>query len=238
MDFGASVGRLRGWKPPDAGGLLAWFRADIGVIKDGSNNVSQWTDLSGNGFHFTNLGAQKPTFDAVGWNGNRPQLSFSTQLMQNTMPGFADYGNGTNIPMSVFATCIISSGASRQDLLNWYDTPGIVTNQAVGIADGVGLPFVFNGSYVDGSAAWADARSRMGWVVGGGTASAYRDNSLDMNNLAYSGTLSGMNIVLLGNSSLGIPTTMSITELAVYSVKHTAAVWDRYRRYSIAAWGG
>lgn len=32
-------------------GLQGWYRADLGVIKDSNNNVSQWTDLTGNGFH-------------------------------------------------------------------------------------------------------------------------------------------------------------------------------------------
>src|SRR2546430_9886668 len=32
-------------------GLRAWYRADLGVTKDINNNVSQWTDLTGNGAH-------------------------------------------------------------------------------------------------------------------------------------------------------------------------------------------
>ncbi|HLP22276.1 MAG TPA: LamG-like jellyroll fold domain-containing protein, partial [Chitinophagales bacterium] len=44
-------------------GLVLWTKADAGVITDGSGNVSQWKDLSGNGNHFV-----QPTF------ASRPQV--------------------------------------------------------------------------------------------------------------------------------------------------------------------
>ena len=43
---------LSPWPAPTvASGLRAWYRADKGVTKDGDNKVSQWADLSGQGFH-------------------------------------------------------------------------------------------------------------------------------------------------------------------------------------------
>lgn len=38
------------WAPTDIGsGLKAWFRADLGITKDGGDLVSLWSDQSGNG---------------------------------------------------------------------------------------------------------------------------------------------------------------------------------------------
>ena len=54
-------GNLSPWPVPTvASGLRSWFSANLGVVKDGSNRVSQWADLSGQGFHVAQSGALEP----------------------------------------------------------------------------------------------------------------------------------------------------------------------------------
>lgn len=49
---------------------IAYYEADQGVTLDGSNNVSQWNDLSGNGAHMTQASASlRFGFSATGING-------------------------------------------------------------------------------------------------------------------------------------------------------------------------
>ena len=63
--------------PTVPSGLQAWYRADLGVTKDGSNNVSQWADQSGNGVHLSqNTATAQPLWVANGFNGE-PTVSFN-----------------------------------------------------------------------------------------------------------------------------------------------------------------
>ena len=69
------------WLPTDLGGdLIAWWDADnLGSItKDGSNLVSQWNDLSGNGWHLTQgTGTAQPLYDTNVLNF-KPGIKFDT----------------------------------------------------------------------------------------------------------------------------------------------------------------
>lgn len=58
--------------PRDLSGCRLWLRADRGVLSD-VNGVSQWTDLSGLGNHFTqSVNANKPTLNATRFGAGRP----------------------------------------------------------------------------------------------------------------------------------------------------------------------
>jgi len=65
-----------GFQPTDISGLILWLddpNVPSNIIEDGGNNVSQWTDISGNSNHFVqSTGADQPlrsgsdiTFDGV-----------------------------------------------------------------------------------------------------------------------------------------------------------------------------
>lgn len=57
-------------------GLQVWLAADTGVTFNGSNQVSQWADLSGNNNHFSQgTAGNKPIYKPVGISG-KPSLSF------------------------------------------------------------------------------------------------------------------------------------------------------------------
>jgi hypothetical protein len=66
---------------PPTSGLQAWYKADTGVTTDGSGNVSQWNDQSGNNKHATQSTA-----------GNQPLLSSTLMPIGSNMPVIA-YGS-------------------------------------------------------------------------------------------------------------------------------------------------
>jgi len=65
------LGFSKGGVPPSAlSGLIAYYEADQGVTLDGSNNVSQWNDLSGNGAHLTQVTAlSRPGYSPASFGG-------------------------------------------------------------------------------------------------------------------------------------------------------------------------
>ena len=76
---------LSPWPAPTVtSGLRAWYRADLGVAKDGDNKVSQWTDLSGHGFHVvqTATPARQPLWVGSAMNG-KSALEFGATLHDN-----------------------------------------------------------------------------------------------------------------------------------------------------------
>ncbi len=71
--------------PPTISGLVQWLRGDD-VVKDGSNNVSQWTDKSGLGNHCTQIGATtiRPLYVSSGIN-SKPILRFVDDWLLNPL---------------------------------------------------------------------------------------------------------------------------------------------------------
>jgi len=62
-----------------APGYSVWSRSTEGVTKDGSNNVSQWDDISGNGINFT----QGTSGDYPAFNSSNPALNNLPSLDMN-----------------------------------------------------------------------------------------------------------------------------------------------------------
>lgn len=83
--FGLGFTASGGIQPSDIANLIFWYRADQGVTKDGSNLVSQWDDLSGNGHHLEQAsGSLQPTWNASTANGQpaiRGGLAANVHLM-------------------------------------------------------------------------------------------------------------------------------------------------------------
>lgn len=74
--------------PTDIAGCQLWLKADAGIIKDGSNYVSQWDDQSGNNNHAVQATAiNQPLFVNSAYNG-LPSIRFNG--MSNFMSGIVD----------------------------------------------------------------------------------------------------------------------------------------------------
>ncbi len=80
-----------------ASGLVLWTRADAGVVKDASGNVSQWSDLSGNGNHFKQSNfSYRPTLTTSNSNfNNNPSLTFTTSQFLTNITNIGSSATGT-----------------------------------------------------------------------------------------------------------------------------------------------
>lgn len=78
-------------------GLQMWMRSDIGVTYDGSNKVSLWSDMSGNGYDASQSNATyKPTFVTNAIN-SLPALQFDGVYSNMPMTsGFANFSAGAS----------------------------------------------------------------------------------------------------------------------------------------------
>lgn len=79
---------------------ISVYDADTGITKDGSDKVSQWNDLTKNGYNFVQAtGANQPTWQASSIN-NLPAVRFA-QAATSFMLATNGFGGG-NLPNSLF----------------------------------------------------------------------------------------------------------------------------------------
>jgi len=95
--------------PTDVSTIYVWYRSDIGVAKDGSNRVSQWDDLTGNGYHLCQVNAANMLL----WEENQingyPSLridSGANDWLKYDCPNLSQ-------PYTIF--CVIQHNASTQN---------------------------------------------------------------------------------------------------------------------------
>ncbi|TDW96244.1 T9SS type A sorting domain-containing protein [Dinghuibacter silviterrae] len=80
--------------------LILWLNASkSSSITMSSNQVSQWNDLSGNGYNFTQgTSGNQPVYSATAGNGNRPAVTFtstsSQYLSTPTLPASLSFTKG------------------------------------------------------------------------------------------------------------------------------------------------
>lgn len=194
-------------RPDDISGLTAWYDANQGITKDGSDLVSQWDDLSGNGYHMTQgTGSKQPLWKApsAGINDNCAVLFDNTDDILNNV-ALGTLFSGTDLPISVFAV-VKRTGTADGDA---YFSIGNTTGGNLGC-------YYFAG-YVGGGAGWritkiddavttdADAGGTpetttrvMSMVHTGTTASIWADGSNLVN-----GATNNVGTVTTNNASIG-----------------------------------
>lgn len=234
----ASGGSGNGWNPRRAGPMLAWYDATIGVAQS-AGSVSTWGDQSPSGYAlFQNTAANRPTYSATAWNGARPGVSFNgtNNYLLNFGTALATYTNGTDVPLTVFATLNAASGHGHT-LLQWFDNPTISTIYSIGIDTSNRLTF-FNGTTKTGTANASGAR-RIAVFSGGGTLTTYVDSAVDINGVANSATLGSMNVLLMGANAVNtVLFSGTIVDVVAYSIKLDPSVYvSGYYPYSLNRWG-
>lgn len=107
-----------GFNPKSISGLRVWFDATkLSSLTFNASTISQWNDLSGNGFNATqSVGANQPTYSATSMNG-RAGLEFTSSLssLLNSTATLADiFGTPTSSPQStVFAVMRNTAGGNN-----------------------------------------------------------------------------------------------------------------------------
>lgn len=120
-----------GWTPADLGSaLVAWYIADTGVYSDAGTtpatngqNVAQWNDQSGNGYHLSEPSAGGgPTYNTTGFN-SRPTLSFDKSAAEylETDTNAVTLGGGA---LSVFIVCQLASQTTNGRLAAYISVGG------------------------------------------------------------------------------------------------------------------
>lgn len=96
---------------PSPSGLQLWVKADAGVTVDGSNNVTQWSDQSGNGNHLAPSGSTRsPRYVNSGING-LPTIEFYRycnnlrKILDTPLPG----------SFQIFVVCSSPTGQAYPD---------------------------------------------------------------------------------------------------------------------------
>ena len=99
--------------PSSISGLKAWYDAGRGVTRDSSNLVTQWNDLSGNGYHLTASGSERPTWTAhsSAYNYNAA-ISFdgTANIMRNDSLALEIDGTDTSCTIATVAKAATTSG--------------------------------------------------------------------------------------------------------------------------------
>lgn len=86
--------------------LLLWLNANksSSITQNGSNQVSQWSDLSGNGYHFTQgTNGNKPVYGTAASPTSKPALTFTSTSSQ--------YLSIASLPSTISFTAGVSSFA-------------------------------------------------------------------------------------------------------------------------------
>ncbi len=164
-----------------ASGLQAWYRADLGVSADTSNNVSQWTDLSGNGYHVAQTvnPAKEPLLVAGAMNG-QPAVQFTPQQVLNTTSVANIEGSGSDVTVIAVVAPAASQGYGST-IYSW----GTDGNVAFGLSSNANNSYLLywgtgTGNTVNTPTAVATAGQVqvLSEVKNGSVASAYLNGSM------------------------------------------------------------
>jgi hypothetical protein len=116
----AAAGNQDGWSPADLGAnLLAWYDAsDSGSLTLSGADVTQWDDLSGNGYHLTQSGSESlPDYSATAIN-SKPGVIFNADRLENS--SFDGFTNA----ISVFVVGTMDSGTPTFGRMVTYRADG------------------------------------------------------------------------------------------------------------------
>lgn len=225
IEFLLGAGMTKGGIPPTSlSGLAAYYESDQGVTLDGSNNVSQWNDLSGNGAHLTQGTAlSRPGYSAISFNG-RPAIvltSAGNQFMTAapTIPSGAPAhtilaivrANATPSTLYNGILCLGSGGAGGQTSTIGNDSARKLWFGGAGLGTPV-FDTATNGSY------YALAKTEQN-VGGFGNDTAFINNAkqaVGIQPTAYS--ISPANTLLLGRYFASSATgNWDVAAIAVYT---------------------
>jgi hypothetical protein len=134
------------FNPSDLTGLSAWYRSDLGITLDGSNNVEQWNDQSGGGFNLTQAtSGDRPAYVSSGGPNNVPYVSYATitEVLTNTALALA-------APVDMFVVCRFTGTGAGQP-----SPAGFTGLRFTFLQDSTTLIFPWNGTQ-DGSITFAN----------------------------------------------------------------------------------
>jgi len=197
--------------------LVLWANGDNGVVRDFTDNVSQWSDLSGSGNHITQSSSgNRPTWVSSAIN-SEPVVRFNTSQWMATATNF-----GT--PYTIFTISKMNGGATNR-LISSYSTNWLMGYHGGSVNDIYANGWVYNPSAAAGTSA------NLHTVTGtGGITTLYNCAT------AYGGNgagVSGPGRLRLNGWSTGLGETSNgdVAEVIMYNRVLTAAELQGVRNY-------
>lgn len=225
--------------PASISGLVAWYKADVGVTTS-SGNVSAWADQGGNGYNLsgTPVGGQSPTVTAGGLNG-LDILNWPNSTNGNLSTGAAAVTlGGTGSQASVFV--VMRYTGNNNSRVVSYSVGGSDTAANAFISQFVSASTTINGfsNGVKGALTTTNNTwAQVGSIFDG------TNNTLYLNNVAgtpvsstnsFSAT-GGLNVG--GTPSGGNQYIGDIAEIVIYNVALTGTDRSNLAAYFFARWG-
>ena len=209
-------------------GLKAWYKADSGVTQDGSGNVTQWVDQSGNYTATQSNSGNEPTYVASDLNGE-PALRFNgSQWLSNG----GTMGTGADADMTIITVAMSANPSALQSSLC---IGGGGSNQNRGLG--------YNSSqeefeYGGASALGAAAPPPSNWVMEAATTNAslnavtFYQNGTQSSITALSGLAAVTPGVMVGGASdRSSPWQGDIAEVLVYDHALSASEMQEVTQY-------
>jgi hypothetical protein len=207
--------------PVVASGLQAWYRADKGVVTDSSNKVTQWTDLSGRGFHVTQTvdPTKEPLLVTAAMNGN-PAVQFVPQQVLKTAAVENIESGGTDVTVIAVVAPAASQGTGST-VYSW----GTDGNVAFGLSSNATNSYVLywgadNGNTVNTPAAAATSGQVqvLSEVKSGTSATAYLNGSSTGTSTVPAGMAPTSGALAMGNAAYPYyGFTGQVAEVLVYN---------------------
>jgi hypothetical protein len=200
----AGFGNSRSILPPEVPGLQFWVRSDLGVTKDGSDLVSDWADLSGNGRNATES-TNKPLWVTSLISGC-PAIRFDGTNDKLLTGSFT-----VNQPLTVF---VVSKNVTNTNADRVWASSTSTANPSLLQRAGPNLTLQSNN--LDGATVVSDTTNfHLYKCVFNGTSSVIaKDNGSDQTNAGnLSGSITRMEIGAWNAGNFG---NVEIAEMAVY----------------------
>jgi len=136
-----------------ATGLRAWYRADQGVTTDplNNNNVSEWADISGNGFVEQGVGGGEPGWSATGMNG-QPTIQFDNSRYTSLISAVEDLQAGSTDLSVIVVMAPAATQYTYATVLNYGNNFSLMRSYWNGTGNGYILewPDVVSGNGAEG----------------------------------------------------------------------------------------
>ena len=222
-------------------GLVAWYGADVGITKDGSDKVSQWNDQSGNGYHLTQgTGSLQPVWQASSIN-SLPAVRLTT-VGDEKMTATTNYPGGfrgitlytvikANAAPTAAFTGIVGIGtgaAGGQTQSLGVDNTGKLWGGGAGLGSPLASAVVSGTSYLFGKS--NNGRGDRLWLNGFWTDVTTPQTS------AYN-VSPATSLVLAEYTGAGVPSNMDVAELVFFNRELTDDEMSSMNNYFATKYG-
>lgn len=225
------------FSPADLTGLTAWYDAsDAGSITESGGAVSQWNDLSGNGYHLTqSTGANKPTTGTNTINGLNVLTSAGSAFMSRAATQIVNSSTGE---WSVFVVARVTALVGTQQIIDQDDATRVAQFVRVNGSNLESIAFTTASTDTPGSSPSATVAFQASAIRTTTTVEAFLDGSGNGSTSATSPE-TGATVLTVFRGGTNAGTNQLTGDIAEIIVTNTDSSADRttVESYLQAKWG-